>query len=284
MNDVKAPYRKPPPGASRSPRNTAVIALVVFVLAAVPGGYLGYRAYHFAWTDARFCFACHIHDYAVNEWKRSAHGDVTTCHDCHHMPLLHYTYVGARALFNRPSYPDDLENPPSIPDELCMQCHVRGAIQRSSWTLPFQYDSLKRIPAIDVTAGHRWHTASKTIEPVARILLDDSAKEAVKRGFEPRHELNCWRCHGSEGNRYHQYRATNVNCRSCHADSHLKDQLKFTGTDCLLCHINAFVLDHRNPASRALKLEEVDGKGSKDIQTLLDELKEKYPITEMVLE
>ena len=74
-----------------------------------------------------------------------------------------------------------------------------------------------------------------------------------------------------------------MNCRSCHSESHVSKQIKFISTDCLLCHINAFVLDYRNPAAKALKPEEVEGKNP-DLEVLLKELKEKYPIEEMVTE
>jgi hypothetical protein len=260
-----------------------VLSSAAFLAAAVPGGILGYKAYRFAWTDPRFCFVCHMHDYAVVAWKESVHGEVTTCHDCHHMALLHYTYIGARTFINPPKYPEDLKHPPSIPDDLCMKCHVRGIANRDSWTLPFQYDRLKKIPTMDVTAGHRWHTSAKTDKPTAEALLDETAKIAVGTGFDPKGVINCWHCHGSEHNRAHNYRATDVNCRSCHAESHVSKQIKFVSTDCLLCHINAFVLDYRNPASKALKPEEVEGKRF-DLEGLLKELKEKYPIEDMVME
>jgi len=260
-----------------------VAGCIVFLVAAVPGGFLGHKAYRFAWTDPRFCFFCHMHDYANLAWKESAHGDVTTCHDCHHMGLLHYTYIGARTFINPPEYPKDLEQPPSIPDNLCIKCHVRGVVSRDSWTLPFQYDRLKKIPTIDVTAGHRWHTGAKTDKPTKEVLLDKTAKLTVENGFGPKGVINCQRCHGSEHNRAHSYRATDMNCRGCHADSHLSEQVKFARTDCLLCHINAFVLDYRNPAAKALKPEDVEGK-TLDLGELLKDLKEKYPIEEMVVE
>ena len=260
-----------------------VAGCLLFLVAAVPGGFLGYKGYHFAWTDPRFCFLCHIHDYAVVTWKKSVHGDVTTCHDCHHMALFHYTYIGAQAFLNPPNYPEDLEHPPSIPDDLCAKCHLRGTARRENWTLPFQFDKLKKIPTIDVTAGHRWHLAAQTVKPTPEALKDRSAKVNVEEGFQIRGVINCWRCHGSEFNRAHQYRATDVNCRSCHAESHLSKQLKFVSTDCLLCHINAFVLDYRNPASKPLKPEEIEGK-KQDVEKLLNELKKAYPIEEMVVD
>jgi hypothetical protein len=254
---------------------------VSFIIAMIPGSFLGYKAYWFAWTDPRFCFTCHIHDYAIINWKKSAHGDVTTCHDCHHLGLLHYTYIGARTFIYSPKYPEDLKEPPDIPDNLCMQCHVRGTIKRENWTLTYQFDKLKKIPTIDITAGHRWHLAAKTDKPGPEVLTDNSAKEHVEKGFLPEHIIKCMRCHGADPNRPHHYRATDTNCRGCHAESHLSEQLKFAGTDCLVCHINAFVLDYRNPASRALKPEEVKGR-KQNLDDLLKELKEKYPIDEMV--
>jgi hypothetical protein len=254
-----------------------------FGAAAIPGSWVGYKAYRFAWTDPRFCFFCHIHDYAVVAWKKSAHGDVTTCHDCHRISLFHYTYIGARSFINPPKYPEDLENPPSIPDDVCVPCHVRGSVKRENWTLPFQYDRLKKVPTIDVTAGHRWHTGSNTDKPTPEVLLDPSAKRTAEGGFQPKGVINCWRCHGSQFNRAHNYRATDVNCRGCHSESHLSEQLRFVGTDCLTCHINAFVLDYRNPAAKALLPEQVQGK-QKGLDELLKELKQKYPVEEMVAE
>ncbi|MEW6441541.1 MAG: hypothetical protein AB1640_11465 [bacterium] len=259
-----------------------VAAAGAFFAAAIPGAILGYRGYRFAWTDPRFCFSCHMHDYAVVAWKKSAHGDVTTCHDCHHMALFHYTYIGARTFINPPKFPEELETPPSIPNNLCMQCHVRGTVRRDNWTLPFQFDRLKKIPTIDSTAGHRWHMGAATDKPTPEVLKDESAKGTAAGGFRPRGAVNCWHCHGSRYNRAHSYRATDTNCRSCHAESHLSEQLRFAGTDCLTCHINAFVLDYRNPASRALQPEEVQER--KGLDDLLEELKQKYPIEEMVAE
>ena len=258
-----------------------IATCVVFLVAMIPGGFLGHMAYQFAWTDPRFCFTCHIHDYAVMSWKRSVHGDVTTCHDCHHMGLLLYPYMGIRTFINPPKYPDELAHIPYVPNDLCIQCHIRGAIKRENWTMPFQYDKLKRIPTIDITAGHRWHLGSKTDKPVPEVLTDTSAKESVEKGFMPKGMINCMHCHGSAPNRPHNYRATDTNCRGCHAESHLSEQLRFAGTDCLVCHINAFVLDYRNPASKALKPEEVKEK-KPDLEKLLKELKEMYPIEEMV--
>jgi len=256
---------------------------VFFLLGAIPGGVLGFKAYRFSWVDPRFCFFCHIHDYANIAWKKSGHGEVTTCHDCHHIPLLHYTYIGAKTFINRPTYPEDLEQPPDIPNDLCIQCHVRGAIKRENWTNPLQYDRLKKIPAVDVTAGHRWHMGALTDKPTVEVLKNQSAKATVERGFNPKGIINCRYCHGSKANRPHNYRATDANCRSCHADSHLSDQLRFAGTDCLLCHINAFVLDYRNPAAQPLRPEQVKEK-MENLEELLKELKQKYPIEEMVAE
>ena len=67
-----------------------VIVLCALGVGAIAGIPAGQGGFHYVWRDPHFCNDCHVHDYADEAYFRSVHADVTPCHDCHRVPIMHY--------------------------------------------------------------------------------------------------------------------------------------------------------------------------------------------------
>lgn len=188
--------------------------LVVVLLAAVAGAAAGVpagnAAFHYTWKDARFCDDCHIHDYANEAWARSAHADLTTCHDCHRVPIAHYPRNLWMTAFDRPEGPEDI-HAPDIPIVVCAQCHLEDG-GHEPLTGPMPDEVRKAVVKVDHSPLHKAHLDAASRVPAAYQGGATKLAEGT---------IACMDCHGSESNRAHRFEPTTETCVACHQELHV---------------------------------------------------------------
>ena len=198
--------------------NPAALALVGG--AAASGGLLGVlpgtAIYDYMWRDPRFCGDCHVHDYANENWDRSVHAQLTTCHDCHRVPIRHYPRNLYKTVFVRPQTPEDVPAA-HVEPVLCEQCHATDG-GHEPLTGPMPAELRAYVAKVDGSPLHAAHLESKW-EDAAIVCLD---------------------CHGGRDLEVHTFRATSLDCAPCHASYAPTDE---HGADlsCLDCHGTGFL-------------------------------------------
>jgi nitrate/TMAO reductase-like tetraheme cytochrome c subunit len=190
--------------------------LGVILLGLLAGGFagapVGQAGFEYTWKDANFCDNCHVHDYANEAWFASIHADLTTCHDCHRVPMRHYPKNLYLMAFDRPQTHDDIHTP-DVHSVICEQCHNSENTEELTGPMP---ESVRRqLPKVDTSPLHAAHL---------------SAEE----------EISCLDCHGSlEDGRPHTFASANEHCLDCHEDqsTHNGDLL------CRDCHFSGFLTE-----------------------------------------
>ena len=233
-------------------RISMLSALFVFLAPSMLGGlligaYPGYMAYEYAWKNANFCISCHVHDYATVGWKKSIHGDLTTCHDCHHQPLKAYVKEMWVMLTKSPHFPEDLHHTPYVRQDLCASCHLSGHQDRSTLTGPMPIEDIYLIPKVDRSVLHKIHLDKKT----DLVLLNSQELSSGERAADPhatrelsrekgaQRMITCADCHGGPTNRGHNFGAADLTCIRCH-ETH--KQNKFGRSfGCQSCHFQDFL-------------------------------------------
>jgi 5-methylcytosine-specific restriction endonuclease McrA len=231
--------------------------LVAMALGAVAGTPLGHRVYDYQWSDARFCDDCHAHDYANEAFAESAHASLTTCHDCHRVPIRHYPRNLFVTIFDKPQSADDIHRP-DVETVICAQCHL-GNGHKEELTGPMPDAIRDRVPKIDDSPLHRVHVDAATRQPPfdeppaghegdsaadghegdsAEAEHGGDAHESGGHGGE-RSAITCMDCHGAESNRAHHFGSTDANCLACHT-SH-DGAMRLDGVRCQHCHGAGFL-------------------------------------------
>ena len=246
-----------------SPARMAVVGLA-FAAGGAAGVAPGDVAYKYTWVDHRFCDDCHVHDYANEAYERSVHFGLTTCHDCHRVPIRHYPKNLYMSIFDRPQSALDI-HPPDVESVICEQCHaVDGGGE--PLTGPMSEEIRKRVVKIDSSPLHIVHLSSMTRDPGAYRgqTIDgetgghgDPAHTAPAHG-EPAAEgghgggghgsegpewdkgvITCMDCHGNASNRAHKFEAGRENCTACHGELKVGDK-RFDSISCQECHFYGF--------------------------------------------
>ncbi len=231
-------------------RGSLAVAVVVFLASSVAGSAVGYRGYLWAWIDPEFCYICHIHDYAVEDWRRSIHGEVVTCHDCHRVPLMHYTRTLVHTFYDRPTFPEDLHELPRISSETCESCHLAQAAAFHELSSPMPEEIFESIVRVDESPAHVWHMEASARDPgdarggsgggPARTRrLPQHGLTATEVGYGTGN-IECIDCHGSEANRFHNFQARAENCYECHEDLKVRGD-HLSDFDCRHCHFQEFL-------------------------------------------
>lgn len=242
------------------PARLAVVLLfgAAGALAGVPVGDAGLN---YMWRDARFCDDCHVHDYANEAWARSVHADLTTCHDCHLVPIRHYPRNLWVTVFATPQGPEDIHRP-EVETVICERCHSVHT-DEEELTGPMAQPVRKQVVKIDESPLHRVHLDAKSRTP-ARYLGGDGIHGDAKGehgGSEGGHApaegapaeggghggaantgpISCMDCHGAEENRAHRFQAGNENCLSCHEGQDLVGVGRLEQLACRECHFQGFL-------------------------------------------
>lgn len=230
------------------------------IAGALIGIYPGYKAYEYTWVESGFCTRCHIHDYANISWKKSVHGAVTTCHDCHHQPLIQYLEEAVALVTKKPSFPVDLKHVPHVDKHLCETCHWDfGKSGKPDVAGPLKAHDLKDIPKVSNTRLHKLHLSKQVKLPfpskqhldtqptdnlVNTSMIGYESKEVGKKEWASR-DITCVDCHGGIANRAHNFSATDIACVRCHNAMHKdfapsKVQATF---GCRNCHFIEFMVE-----------------------------------------
>lgn len=192
------------------------VALVAIALGAALGAPLGDRVYAYQWSDARFCDDCHAHDYANEAWSRSAHADLTTCHDCHRVPIRHYPRNLWVTITHPPQTPEDIPHP-EVPVVICETCHTSEGCDPHELSGPMSPRLCAQVVDIDGTAAHRVHLAAEHRDG----------------------PIGCLDCHGTTGTDVHRFSASDLACARCH-EGHEREAAGRTMA-CRQCHGGSFL-------------------------------------------
>ncbi len=213
------------------------VVAAALLTGTVFGAPVGQGVYQYTWADARFCDDCHVHDYANEAWEASIHRNLTTCHDCHRVPIRHYPKNLWMAAFDRPQGEDDI-HPPDVETVVCEQCHSREA-ELEELTGPMSDELRELVVKIDASPLHRVHLDAEARNPGSYRggnLNDDDDHDNHESG-EP---INCMDCHGAANNRAHRFESTAENCLGCHEDQKVKLREPLD-LDCRECHFQGFL-------------------------------------------
>lgn len=221
----------------------------------VAGAPVGDAGYDYLWRDPNFCNDCHVHDYADEAWARSVHAGVTTCHDCHLVPFMHYPVMGLGTILDPPQTPEEVKKA-HVASVICEACHL--AVSDHELTGPMTDEMRTRIVKIDDSPMHRIHMDSETRDPgvylganhgsgdphggTAPATPDDHADaQGGGHGDEEEGAIQCMDCHGSGGNAAaHRFTAARTNCLECHGGIDVVVG-RLTELRCRECHYNGFV-------------------------------------------
>lgn len=239
-------------------------ALLAGSAAGVPAGD---EVYTYLWADYRFCNDCHVHDYANEAYERSVHFGMTTCHDCHLVPIRHYPRNLWITVFDTPQTAEDI-HPPDVENVICTRCHS-SETDDEALTGPMSQAVREIVVKIDESPMHLLHMRSETRDPgvyrggghgeggknghgEASHGAEPAAggeEAADGGGHGPTHGvtagwdagvITCMDCHGSESNRAHQFEASTSNCLACHEDI-APEGSPIAGLECRECHFAGFV-------------------------------------------
>jgi hypothetical protein len=228
-----------------------VIALAAGLIAGVP---VHQAAFNYEWADHRFCDDCHVHDYANEAYERSVHFGLTTCHDCHLVPIRHYPRNLVVTLIDTPQTEDDIHRP-DVSSVICTRCHAEET-DDEPLTGPMTQEVRERVVKVDDSPLHRSHLEST--DRVPSSYAGGTAHEG-DHGAEEEHdtpvvphggvrpswdggEITCMDCHGSENNRAHRFEATRDNCLQCHEGVE-QSSGRLAQLECRECHFRGFLGD-----------------------------------------
>jgi hypothetical protein len=227
------------------------IALLVGGLSGMP---VNERVFDYMWKDSRFCDDCHVHDYANEAYERSIHASLTTCHDCHLVPIRHYPRNLMVTLFDTPQSPDDIHRP-DVSSVICERCHSNET-DSDALTGPMSDELRAQVVKIDDSPLHRLHLSSKERQPASWQGGNDDApiretEAHATHGVTPSWDegvITCMDCHGAENNRAHSFTATRTNCVACHTRAEPTDGDHAAQADdstrtleCRECHFQGFI-------------------------------------------
>jgi hypothetical protein len=198
---------------NRSAALAVGLAFGAGVLVGVPVSDAGYD---YTWRNADFCDDCHVHDYANEQYRASRHVGVTTCHDCHRVPIMHYPMnIWKVATID---YVDPSQvHTPDVPTLICAACHIEGS--------------------------HEELTGPMTAELRAEVVkVGESPLHALH--LEQEHDdrpVTCLDCHGSGGGfSAHRFESTRERCLVCH-EGISPEQGRLDQLECRDCHLQGFV-------------------------------------------
>lgn len=230
-----------------------LLVLVAFSAGAVAGYPVEEKAFDYMWADYRFCDDCHVHDYANEAYERSVHFGLTTCHDCHLVPIRHYPWNLYRKIFDPPQTEADITRP-HVSTLICTRCHSAEA-DDEPLTGPMPESIRQRVVKIDHSPLHKAHLGSKKRTPGAyqggkeNPEADHEIKERAAHSVDGHGtirpswdagEIMCMDCHGSVNNRAHRFEATRDNCLACHEGVKMPDP-RLSQLECRECHYEGFI-------------------------------------------
>ena len=226
---------------------------VGFVVGLGAGWLPAESGFDYVWRDPEMCDDCHVHDYANEAYFRSVHVGLTTCHDCHMVPIAHYP----RNLVLTPLSDgvSELEHVPHVDSVICSTCHMAG--HEGELSGPMTADVLERVVKVDESPLHMLHLEAEVRDPGPARGGDTNPhgatpEEGHDNGHDEGHDegggghggetrtISCMDCHGSENNRAHRFEATRENCLRCH-EGISESSGRLAELQCHECHFEGFL-------------------------------------------
>jgi hypothetical protein len=227
-----------------------LVILATFVVGGIAGLPFGEDLYQYTWTDSRFCDDCHIHDYANEAWERSVHSELTTCHDCHRVPISHYPHNLWLTVFDRPEQ-GEIERP-AIGKIICEQCHADAGAD-DVLTGPMSEELRQEIVRIDNSPLHKLHMEAEDRDPGKYrgasdhagsegkdATADHSGDHTTPDGDSIEGAITCLDCHGSAEGEAHQFVARTEVCEECH-ENQVVGGGRAASVSCRDCHFAGFL-------------------------------------------
>jgi hypothetical protein len=205
---------------------------------ALSGAPVGERLYDYMWRDPVFCGDCHVHDYANEAWARSVHSELTTCHDCHRVPIRHYPRNLYKAVFARPSTPEDVPSA-HVGAVLCEQCHAEdGGEEPLTGPMPGELRAM--VAKVDGSPLHRAHLDATRRTPGRYAGGHGGPAKPEATGHAADGGISCLDCHGGKDLQVHTFSADSRDCVECHEGITPTDE-RGGELSCLDCHGRGFV-------------------------------------------
>lgn len=205
------------------------LSVVGLVLGGVAGKPVGDATYTYMWRDARFCDDCHVHDYANDNFAKSVHARLTTCHDCHRVPIRHYPKNLWVTVTDTPETPEDIPKA-EVGVIICEQCHSAVGAEEPL-TGPMPEEIRAHVVRIDDSPLHQRHLSAEDRDP---------GRYRGGKGDEAAGEIECLDCHGGEDQQVHRFGVDDSPCTECHQDLAPKDEVG-NPLSCLDCHARGFL-------------------------------------------
>lgn len=204
--------------------------------AGVPAGE---KLFDYMWRDPVFCGDCHIHDYANLAWERSVHAQLTTCHDCHRVPIRHYPRNLVMAVFARPATPEEVPSA-HVGAVLCAQCHTAEGAEEEL-TGPMPEDLRASVTKVDHSPLHRVHLDADHRTPTRyHGGREPAAPAEAAAPHDSESPIACLDCHGGKDLEVHTFSASARDCVACHEGITPRDE-HGASLSCLDCHGRGFV-------------------------------------------
>lgn len=221
-------------GTFLSARPVSAAAVAVALAAGLVAGTVPAEgAFDYTWRDAEFCDDCHVHDYANEAFFRSPHAGLTTCHDCHRVPIAHYP---RNVVLTPLSTGEELAHAPHVESVICSACHLED--HEGELTGPMTEALRDRLVKVDDSPLHQVHLTAESRSPGTG--RGEPSAEAADDDHGPTHTIECMDCHGSESNRAHKFEATRANCIACHEEIG-ESAGRLAELQCQECHFEGFV-------------------------------------------
>jgi hypothetical protein len=196
--------------------------------------------YDYTWRDSDFCDDCHVHDYANERYAQSRHVGVTTCHDCHRVPISHYPRNLYGVVFKTYAGPEDIHTP-HVPSHICASCHLDG--HEAELTGPMTPELLAEIVKVDESPLHRVHLEAKGREPSEAQgggPPEGEFPSAHSEHAEGDDRITCLDCHGSGDAEAHRFETASSNCVDCHRGI-APHAGQLGDLECRDCHFDGFL-------------------------------------------
>ncbi len=230
------------------PAHILVIA-AAFGVGSAAGVPVEEKIYNYMWSDPGFCDDCHVHDWANRAYEKSAHAGLTTCHDCHLVPIRHYPRNLVITIAERTLEEDEIKNP-EVASVICTRCHSDQA-DDEPLTGPMSEETRSRVVKIDHSPLHLAHLGAKSRTPnsaqggnQAAPVPDRDAPLATGHGTVKADwdagQITCMDCHGSGNHQAHRFEAMRDNCVVCHENTDLPGA-RLGKVECWECHFDGFV-------------------------------------------
>jgi hypothetical protein len=201
--------------------------VILLLLIAITGAFVGYRNYKHTKEDPEFCTSCHMMQEAFRTWQMGKHRDFT-CQKCHAMSLLEQNQMLVAYVLQGTKSPSQKHGRIS-PWDACRQCHL-SEVAQGSVTLSSSYGHAKHVFMQKINCS-RCHTGKLHAFTPNEQACSGCHKDKIIHGMGME-GLSCLKCH-SYSEKAPKMISTD-RCIKCHRD--LPSKGTMSSLKCFDCH------------------------------------------------